>query len=239
MPWPDLKGLRCLDVGPYDGFLSFEMERRGASEVIAVDIATPTDWDWPFAYRESGPPAVGQISGERTGGGFRTAKRIMDSRVERLEISAYDLDPREIGTFDFVICGSLMLHLRDPIRALESIRSVCGGQFLSAETISPRLSSQLRAKPVARFIGDDSCQWWVPNVAGHRHMLEAAGFRVVQTVKPYAIPYGTAHPALSNSIRARAQRFLARRVIGGVGVPHSASLCEVDYASGGTRLASD
>ena len=41
MPWPaggDLRGLRCLDVGTMDGFWAFEMERRGAAEVVALDL---------------------------------------------------------------------------------------------------------------------------------------------------------------------------------------------------------
>src|SRR3954449_1037051 len=40
LPWPDVHCNRCLDVGPYDGLLSFELERRGAAEVLAVDIGS-------------------------------------------------------------------------------------------------------------------------------------------------------------------------------------------------------
>ena len=36
-----LAGRRCLDVGTFDGFWAFEMERRGAAEVIAIDILDP------------------------------------------------------------------------------------------------------------------------------------------------------------------------------------------------------
>jgi len=39
LPWPDVRGKRCLDVGTYDGFLAFELERRSAAEVLATDIA--------------------------------------------------------------------------------------------------------------------------------------------------------------------------------------------------------
>ena len=50
-------------------------------------------------------------------------------KLER--VSVYELDPGSIGTFDVVVCGSLLLHLRDPLRALEAIRAVCDGYFLS------------------------------------------------------------------------------------------------------------
>ena len=42
-------------------------------------------------------------------------------------LSAYDLSP-DLGTFDFVFCGDLLLHLKDPITPVENIRSVCTGQ---------------------------------------------------------------------------------------------------------------
>ena len=65
MPWPDLTGKRCLEVGPYDGFLSFEMERRGAAEVVAADIGSPWEWDWPVRSRESGPRGSSLLAGDR------------------------------------------------------------------------------------------------------------------------------------------------------------------------------
>ena len=34
----DLSGLKALDVGPWDGYFTFELERRGA-EVTAIDYA--------------------------------------------------------------------------------------------------------------------------------------------------------------------------------------------------------
>ena len=225
MPWPDLRGKRCLEVGPYDGHLTFEMERRGASEVVAADIGSPWEWDWPLRSRESGPKAVAAMSGERTGEGFRIAKEALGSKAERVEISAYDLSPENVGTYDFVICGSLMLHLREPVRALEAIRSVCREQFLSAETISPWLSVVHRRRAAARFRGGDRCQWWIPNPAGHGLMVESAGFEIQRAVRPYAIPLGPAHPARGSRLRASPEHLLAAPVVRGVGVPHSALLC--------------
>src|SRR5215471_16680277 len=47
----DLTGLRCLDVGTMDGFWAFTMERRGAAEVVAVDLDDPEELDWPNSLR--------------------------------------------------------------------------------------------------------------------------------------------------------------------------------------------
>ena len=48
VPLPaSLAGKRCLDVGTWDGFWAFEMERRGAESVLAIDLQDQDQWDWP------------------------------------------------------------------------------------------------------------------------------------------------------------------------------------------------
>jgi tRNA (mo5U34)-methyltransferase len=224
LPWPDVRGRRCLEVGPWDGFLSFELERRGAAEVVAADIGDPADWDWAARIRARGPRVVAALAGADTGAGFRIAKELLDSSVSRIEVSVYDLSPETVGSFDVVVCGSLMLHLRDPVRALEAIRSVCDGKFLSAEQISPGLTLLSRRRPLARQRGGERGQWWIPNVACHRRMLEAAGFAVDRAVQPYAIPLGPGHPSHGRPAGGLRARFLTALVTRGSGVPHAALL---------------
>jgi tRNA (mo5U34)-methyltransferase len=224
MPWPDVRGKRCLDVGTYDGFLAFELERRGAAEVVATDISDPSGWDWPLITRGRGTQAVAATAGGKTGMGFDIARRGLGSSVERVETSVYDLRAEDIGTFDVVVCGSLLLHLRDPVRALEAIRGVCSGVFLSAETVQLLLSVVHRRRPVAELKGDRNCQWWIPNVAGHRRMITAGGFRIEEAAGPYAIPFGTGHPASGRPLERLRRRALTRLLTGRVGVPHSAVL---------------
>jgi len=195
LPWPVVRGKRCLDVGTYDGFLAFEMERRGAAEVVAVDIEDHTRWDWPARTRVLGPERLAEMVGQRKSLGFDIAKEALGSAVQRVERSVYDLDPDEDGTFDVVVCGSLLLHLRDPVRALQAIRGVCSESFVSAEQIDRRLSLLSPRRPAGWFRGGDRVQWWIPNVAGHRLMLESAGFRITEGPRRYRVPLGAGHPA--------------------------------------------
>jgi tRNA (mo5U34)-methyltransferase len=223
MPWPDVKGKRCLDVGTYDGFLAFELERRGASEVVALDVSDHAGWDWPVALAEQGPKVLAEIAGPEKRAGFETARRLLGSDVVRLEGSVYDLSPDEHGTFDVVVCGSLMLHLKNPIGALEAIRSVCGGEFLSAEQIELDLTLMHRRRPIARVADKpERLFWWQPNVAGHLQMLGAAGFEVLESTGAYVIPLGASHPQLGKGLplKERAARALSRV---GTGVPHAAA----------------
>src|SRR5581483_8028191 len=109
-------------------------------------------------YRFSGPDDPRyreflELAGPERGAGFRLAAEALGSRVERKVLSVYDLSPAEVGRFDFIVCGSLLLHLRDPIRALEAVRSVCAGLFLTSEPIDLWLSILGRRKPLARLDG--------------------------------------------------------------------------------------
>lgn len=226
LPWPDVRGKRCLDVGTYDGFLAFELERRGAAEVLAIDIDDSEGWDWPADARASGPASAALFSGSDRSAGFRVAKEALGSSVERVALSVYDLGPERIGSFDVVVCGSLLLHLRDPVRALEAIRGVCEGSFLSADTVSLSLTVLHPRRPLARLEGSgERVQWWVPNAAGHRRLLFAAGFEVEHATRPYCVPFGVGHPNRRPRGLRPVARSVAKRVLtGGTGVPHVALL---------------
>jgi tRNA (mo5U34)-methyltransferase len=160
--------------------------------------------------------------------------------VQRVQLSAYHLDPEALGTFDVVVCGSLMLHLRDPVRALEAIRSVCSGWFLSIEEVSLTLGLSFPRRAMAEMRFDEElCQWWVANPAGHRRMAEIAGFEVVRTLRPYREPFGTGHPSFRGGQGGPRARLRARRdgsLLGGAGVPHAALLARPRLQAPPVRL---
>lgn len=224
-PWPDVKGKRCLDVGTYDGFLAWEMEKRGASEVVAVDIPDHNNWDWPAGARAKGGAELARLAGPEKGRGFRVAHEALGSKVQRVETSVYHLDPEELGTFDVVVCGSLMLHLRDPVRALEAIRRMCHGEFMSLEEISLGMTLRHPRRSVAEMRFDDNlCQWWVVNLRGHKRMVEAAGFEVLRQTKPYVEPFGAGHPPASQRASEKVTATVRKVTAGGDGVPHAGLL---------------
>ena len=178
LPFPaSLAGSRCLDVGTFDGFWAFEMERRGG-DVVAVDVLDPARWDWPADSEAAALEAIGRR--KAAGSGFVLAKEATGSQVERLDMSVYDLDPERVGEFDFVYVGSLLLHLRDPVRALERIAGVCRGSMLLLDAIDLPLSRLLPHRPVAGLDGIGRPWWWKPNTAGLAQMVTAAGFTIVR-----------------------------------------------------------
>src|SRR5438132_1264019 len=76
----------------------------------------------------------------RRGAGFALAHELLRSGVTRIVRSVYDATPEELGTFDLVLCGSVLMHLRDQLLALERVAALLrpGGVFVSAEEYEPR-----------------------------------------------------------------------------------------------------
>ena len=214
MPWPNVVGKRCLDIGTFDGYLAFELERRGASEVVAVDVEDHMLWDWPPDYRAPELSRDIGFRGPPKGAGFRLIAELTGSEVDWRPVSIYDLSPETVGTFDVVVCGTLLLHLRDPIRALEAVRSVCDGVFLSSEQIELWLSILGRGRPLYTLNGSGKdCQWWNSNAAGHKQMVHAAGFAVERTSKPYVVAFNH-HPRPVPTVRNLPTRLATRLVTG-------------------------
>lgn len=157
MPWPaSLAGLRCLDIGTMDGFWAFEMEDRGAAEVLATDLADPARAQFDVAVELRG-------SGVR----YRTA-------------DVHDLDPADLGQFDLVVVGYVLQMVPDPLRALAAIRSVCRGWIIVLDTVSLPLS--LLPSPLARLNARRGhLEHFVFNRAGLAQALTMAGFTVEAT----------------------------------------------------------
>jgi tRNA (mo5U34)-methyltransferase len=193
LPLPDVRGKRCLDVGTWDGFYAFELERRGAAEVVAVDLADLVDIDWPPEVRAD-PTFDPSLSGEQPRpAGFRLLHRLLDSEVEWRGRSIYDLDPAELGTFDLVLVGSLLVHLRDPVRALDAVRRMVapGGHFLSIEYIHPPVNVLGRGRPLFELRGETSdFQWWLASDRGLQQLLKVAGFDIEQMSRHFLLRPG-------------------------------------------------
>jgi glycosyltransferase involved in cell wall biosynthesis/2-polyprenyl-3-methyl-5-hydroxy-6-metoxy-1,4-benzoquinol methylase len=156
----DCTGLRVLDVGCRDGFFAFEMEQRGA-QVVAMDYVLPT----------------------RTG--FYVASKILASRVKFVVDNVYELSPIEYGYFDIVLFLGVLYHLRNPLLAIDRIRSVMKPDgLLFVETQLSNDSTSLEGEGLAPNVPPDEIpvmSKWVPNMAGLKLMLEEAQFKVVES----------------------------------------------------------
>src|SRR4051794_544554 len=188
----DLRGRRALDVGTFDGFWAFELERRGA-EVVAIDVGAVDEAQWPPLRRERLRARAREWDIE-LGRGFALASEALGSRAQRVVKSVLEVAPDDLGgEVDLVFMGALMLHLRDPIRALERLRGVLkpGAALLQMEPFGLATTIASPRRPLGAFMADRTdFNWWYPNLACLKAWPWAAGFtdvRVRRVVRPRAV----------------------------------------------------
>ena len=176
-------GMRCLDVGTMDGFWAFELQRRGAAEVVAVDVDDPAALDWPPAEAARVTDRELDVS---KGARFALAQAALGTTVDRRLVSVYELDPDELGQFDLVFCGDLLVHLKDPITALQRMLAVCRGATIVATPVERFRWAGRR--PAAEFDGIDNFRWWNLSEAALVRMFRAVGFDRVDRARALDLP---------------------------------------------------
>ena len=125
-----VKDKRVLDIAANDGFFSFWSEQNEAKEVVAIDVDTYDKYDWGFL----GPPEECKTLGQQNkASAFWYHHGQLRSSVKKYELSVYQLDPKEHGTFDIVVNYGLMYHLRNPLLALDKCRAITAG-IMALET---------------------------------------------------------------------------------------------------------
>jgi tRNA (mo5U34)-methyltransferase len=158
----NLAGLRVLDIGAWDGFFSFECERRGA-DVLAIDT---------YAWDHHGKD------------GFELAHETLASRVESRRLAAEDLDPAEVGQFDVVLFLGVLYHLRDPIAVLDRLRRITRGTLIcETHTLIPAMHGRY---PLVSFFPGDGLEAGtrfefcaIPTEEALSQMLRSAGFTTI------------------------------------------------------------
>lgn len=164
-----LDGRRVLDVGAWNGCASFECERRGAAEVVALSLEKP---EWT---------------------GFNILKEALGAdRTRYVRGTIYNLDPRELGTFDVVLCFGVLYHLRYMVLGIDNLRRVCRGDLFlethildhgaiaqdgSETSLAPNVAEMrlLQFHDRDQLHGDIS-NWIAPSASALRAIVETAGF---------------------------------------------------------------
>jgi tRNA (mo5U34)-methyltransferase len=198
MRLPDVRGKSVLDVNAWDGYFSFEAERRGAARVVALDHymwAMHQDQHSAY-YRECMERGVAPapyhtmpyydpatMPGRK---GFDTARRALHSKVEDVVGDFMDMDLAPLGTFDVVLYFGSLYHMRHPLLALERLAAVTGEVAL-IETEAVEFPGYGRRAFCEFFEKDelngDVSNWWAPNEKALAGLCRAAGFSRVEVIQ--------------------------------------------------------
>lgn len=164
-------GKTVLDIGAWDGFFSFEAEKRGASRVLATD-----HFSW------SGP-------GWATQAGFDYAHAKHGSKIEARDIDVPDLTPDSVGRFDMVLFLGVLYHLKDPFTILESVSALTNNHLvLETETALDFLPWPVMRYYEGSSLNNDPTNFWAPNRAGLKALLREFGFKRFSFSTLYLVP---------------------------------------------------
>lgn len=152
----DLSGKSLLDIGCWDGFYTFETERRGA-KVTSIDCWHPSN--------------------------FFAARQALNSNAEFHERSVYEIGKDNLGSFDIVLFMGVLYHLRHPLLALENVCELTRDFAVIESHIIDKMREG--GEPAMEFyefdeLGGQYDNWWAPNLECMVQMARSAGFARVE-----------------------------------------------------------
>lgn len=217
--FPDLKGKTVLDVGAWDGFFSFEAERRGAKRVVALDHyvwslnLSPSMQDREDKIKRGLtciPPEQTpnwhpvKLPGKR---GYDLAHQVLNSNVETVVGDFMTMDLEPLGSFDVVFFFGVLYHMENPLASLRRLASLTKDVAL-IETHAIAIPGYEHLELCEFYSSDqlnhDPTNWWGPNLKALEGMCRAAGFarfEVVYSSNPLSqVPSGSRTPPYSRAM---------------------------------------
>jgi tRNA (mo5U34)-methyltransferase len=189
---PDLRDKTVLDIGAWDGFFSFEAERRGARRVVAVDhYVWSLDLPKHSQYWRECKPGDANWQPEKLPGkrGYDTARRALDSKVETVVGDFMTMDLEPLGTFDVVFFLGVLYHMENPLASLRRVASLSNGVAVietHAIVVPGYEHLEICEFYSSNQLGGDFSNWWGPNLKALEGMCRAAGFARVEVVSRIA-----------------------------------------------------
>lgn len=175
-----IAGRSFLDLGTATGFLSFEAERQGASRVVSLEAAVDTPLT-PIPWAENEPLESVCCCGrtlERVKNSYWYCHRALGSRAEVVYRDIHALN--DLGQFDVVIAGCVLLHLVDPIGALMAtahrashtliVTELDPYDFADQPVLLPNFARSRKRTP------NDLMSWWQFPPAALSRLLDVMGF---------------------------------------------------------------
>jgi tRNA (mo5U34)-methyltransferase len=158
----DLTGKRVLDIGAWDGWFSFEAERRGAA-VTSVDCQEQANY--LYLHRKLG------------------------SKADYRNLDLFELPWVDLGKFDIVFCLGVLYHLRHPLWGLEILCGLSTELVIVETFVTDGANWQDHVNDIPRMefyetteLNGNFDNWNGPTVGCVLAMCRAAGFARVELI---------------------------------------------------------
>jgi O-methyltransferase len=188
----DFAGQRVLEIGPASGFLTFEMEKRGA-EVVSVEVTEEHGWDfvpYPAARLEEvfGPR---RIVMQQLKNSYWFSHAAVQSNAKVYYGDVYNL-PAALGEFDIAVMAAVLLHCRDPLRIVEQC-----AKMAKSLIIVDKFYPDLEGAPVCRLAPTPENflwhTWWHFSTQFFTQFLTVMGFTASKPTMHEQYHRGRAH----------------------------------------------
>src|SRR5256714_13345191 len=188
----DFAGRRILEIGPASGFLTFEMEKRGA-DVVSVEVTDEHGWDfvpYPSARLEE---VFGsrRIVMKQLKNSYWFSHAALQSKARVYYGDAYNL-PAALGELDIAVMGAVLLHCRDPFRIVEQ----CAKRAKSL-IIVDKFHPDLEGAPVCRLAATPENflwhTWWHFTTQFFTQFLAVMGLTTCEPTTHQQLHRGRAH----------------------------------------------
>jgi SAM-dependent methyltransferase len=172
-------GQRVLEIGPASGFLTFEMEKRGA-DVVSVEVTAEHGWDFvPYPAKnleEVFRPRANHM--ERLKNSYWFSHAAHQSKAKVYYGDVYNL-PAALGQFDIAVMASVLIHCRDPLRIVEQC-----GKMARTLIITDLFYPDLEGTPVCRLAPTPENfrwdTWWQFSTQFFTQFLAVMGFTTAE-----------------------------------------------------------
>ena len=177
----DVRGKSVLDVGTATGWISFEVERHGAAEVVGLDMASDVRPQYvPYSFLKTEPDTrLAEIQkGKSYRNGYWFCHQQFGSAAKVVYGDAH-LASDHISGADIVILGQILVHQRDPLEVLHQCAKIAGETLVIIE------GSFEFDQPVMTFggLGGNFYSWFHLSTTMYRRYLEILGFEVTSMRK--------------------------------------------------------
>jgi SAM-dependent methyltransferase len=182
-------GKTVVDVGCASGFVSFELEKRGAS-VISFDRA-PDDrsdhgglipfYDYTTRFGITWQDQIDKWCRFQLGlqNSYWLAHRLLSSQARLYCGNAYEGMP-DVQSVDVAFFGSILLHLRDPLLALTKFAQITAQTMIITDLRENLGGFEVHPAMMLRANVQDysnTGSWWAFTPAVLRQFLQVLGFR--------------------------------------------------------------
>jgi hypothetical protein len=151
----DFAGTRALEIGTANGFVCFELERRGA-DVVSFDLAADLTYDAPPLPHEQLHPDAYRTGLQRIRNAYWLAHRLLGSRA-RVAYGHANALPAFLGRFDVAVLANVLQHLKDPIGAVMQAASVSDAVVITESDWMPGVHDDLQGMI---FFDDENPYTW-------------------------------------------------------------------------------